>query len=131
MKVTKWLTKRMLMAMHDEAVALFGGHQGLRDEAALDATLDHAKNLLAYGDNPTAYDLAAALCQGIAKNKPFMDGNIRTSLLAAHAFLHLNGIAFEPLEEDERSGMKAVGAAAIDSAVLSDWFRSFSTEPPA
>ncbi len=131
MKATKWLTKRMVMALHDEAVATFGGNQGLRDEIVLDTVLEHSKNLLAYGDNPTTYDLAASLCLGIAQKQPFMDGNNRTALLVTRAFLNFNGIVFEPLEEDEINGMKAVAGNTIESPVLAEWFQSFSTELPA
>lgn len=35
--------------------------------------------------------LAVALLLGIAKNHPFVQGNKRTALAAADAFLHLNG----------------------------------------
>lgn len=123
----KWLSRDMVLAIHDEAVAMFGGMAGVRDEGLLDSALDRPKNLLAYADAPTLFALAASLCFGLVKNHPFLDGNKRTGLLSARAFLFLNGLAFEPRETDEVNTMVAVAAGEADEAVLARWFEEFST----
>jgi len=43
----KWLTRQMILAIHDEAVVVFGGLPGVRDMALLDSAMDRPKNLLA------------------------------------------------------------------------------------
>jgi death-on-curing protein len=54
------------------------------------------------------YQLAAALCVGIAKNHPINDGNRWTALLAMRAFPYLNAQALEPSQADEVAILVAV-----------------------
>jgi death-on-curing protein len=123
----RWLTRQMLLAIHDEAVVVFGGLPGVRDIALLDSAIDRPKNLFAYGDDPSLFDLAAALCFGIVKNHPFLDGNKRTGLLAARAFLFLHDEVFEPTEVDEVTMMVGVADGTVDEAMLASWLACFST----
>lgn len=123
----KWLTRQMILAIHDEAVVIFGGLPGVRDMALLDSAIDRPKNLLAYGDTPSLFDLAAALCFGVVKNHPFFDGNKRTGLLSARAFLFLNGQVFEPTEVDEVTMMVGVADGTVDEAMLASWLARFSS----
>ena len=122
----KWLTRQMILAIHDEAIVVFGGLPGVRDMALLDSAIDRPKNLLVYGDNPSLFDLAAALCCGIVKNHPFLDGNKRTGLLSARAFLFLNRQVFEPTEVDEVTMMVDVANGTADEAMLASWLARFS-----
>ena len=126
MKEPKWLTKRMVLAIHDEAVEMFGGTAGVRDERLLESALSRPQNRFAYESDATLFDLAASLCHGLCKNHPFLDGNKRTALLAARAFLFQNGLAFEPREVDEVENMVAVAAGDLSEAGISAWFREFS-----
>ena len=123
----KWLTRQMILAMHDKAVVIFGGLPGVRDMALLDSAIDRPKNLLAYGDNPSLFDLAAGLCFGIVKNRPFFDGNKRTGLLSTYALLFLNGPVFEPTEVDEVTMMIGVADGTVDEAMLANWLARFSS----
>jgi death-on-curing protein len=123
----KWLTREMVLAIHAEAIVNFGGLPGVRDAALLDSALDKPKNLLAYGEKPSLFDLAAALCVGIVKNHPFLDGNKRTGLLAARAFLFLNGQVFEPTEVDEVNMMVGVADGTVDAIMLASWLAGCST----
>ena len=43
--------------------------------------------------NETLFEMAAAYLYGMCKNHPFLDGNKRTALACALAFLRLNGIS--------------------------------------
>jgi len=119
----KWLTRQMILAIHDEAIVVFGGLPGVRDMALLDSAIDRPKNLLADGDNPSLFDLAAALCCGIVKNHPFLDGNRCTGLLSARAFLFLNSQVFGPTEVDEVAMMVGVAAGTVDEAMLATLIR--------
>ena len=123
----KWLNRQMILAIHGEAIVVFGGLPGIRDMALLESAIDRPKNLLAYGDNPSLFDLAAALCCGIVKNHPFLDGNKRTGLLSARAFLFLNSQIFEPTEVDEVTMMVGVANGTVDEAMLASWLARFSS----
>ena len=98
----------------------------MRDEALLDSALAAPRNLLAY-DDPSVFDLAAAYCLGIIRNHPFVDGNKRAGLLAANAFLHLNGYNFRPDEAETVNVIMAVASGGANEALLSSWFADYST----
>ncbi len=117
----KWLRKEMVIGLHAMAVAEFGGSPGLRDEGLLESALDRPRNLFAYGDDPSVFDLAAAYCAGIVKNHPFIDGNKRAGDLAIRAFLRLNGQLYEPEEAEEVVMIVALAAGEIDEDALAVW----------
>lgn len=124
MREPKWLTLAMVQAIHGESLAAFGGAPGIRDEALLESTLAKPRNLFAHAREPTIYDLAASYCSGVVRNHPFIDGNKRAGLLAARAFLFLNGYEFEPEEADEVNVILDLAAGAIDDQALAEWFRA-------
>ncbi len=126
----KWLTAQLVQAIHTQAVAEFGGSHGVRDMGLLESALDRPRNLYAYGDDPTLFDLAAAYCTGIVKNHPFIDGNKRTGDLTARAFLIRNGYLFEPDEIDEVNMIVALAAGEIEEDVLARWISENSTPKP-
>ncbi len=117
----KWLRKEMVIGLHAMAVAEFGGSPGLRDEGLPESALDRPRNLFAYGDDPSVFDLAAAYCAGIVKNHPFIDGNKRAGDLAIRAFLRLNGYLYEPEEAEEVVMIVALAAGEIDEDALAAW----------
>jgi len=121
MREPKWLTLEMILAIHDEALAATGGFPGVRDTGLLDSGANRARQLFHYGKNPTHFDLAAACCAGIAKNHPFVDGNKRTALLAARAFLFLNGWLLEPREAEEVEMMVLLATGRCDEATFARW----------
>jgi death-on-curing protein len=123
----KWLTLDMVRALHAEIIAAFGGSPGVRDTGLLESALDRPRNLFAYGDGPSMFELAAAYCVGIVKNHPFIDGNKRTGLLSARAFLFRNAYLFEPEERDEVTIMVALAAGELDEAALAAWFAEYSS----
>jgi death-on-curing protein len=118
----------LVVAIHDEAVYEFGGLGGLRDRALLESAIDRPRNRLAYEPKSTVFELAAALCFGLAKNHAFTDGNKRTALLAGRAFLFLNGFELEPGEEDEVLTLIAVADGSLDERRLADWLERNSTQ---
>ncbi len=111
----------MVLGLHTIAVAEFGGSPGLRDDGLLESALDRPRNLFAYGDEPSLFQLAAAYCVGIVKNHPFIDGNKRAGDLAIRAFLRLNGYLYEPEEAEEVVMIVALAAGEIDEAALALW----------
>jgi death-on-curing protein len=119
----KWISARIATAIHDEAIYEFGGLAGVRDHGLLESALDRPRNLLAYKPNSSIFELAAALCFGVAKNHPFNDGNKRTALLSTRAFLYLNGKVLEPAQQDEVSTMLAVADGSLNEEQLAAWLR--------
>jgi death on curing protein len=117
-----WLDKRALVLLHDESLAEHGGAAGLRDEGLLDSALARPLNLLAYGQ-PDVSELAAAYGVGLAKNRPFVDGNKRAAFLAAGLFLALNGRRLAASQADATLTLLAVAAGQMDEATFARWLR--------
>jgi death-on-curing protein len=126
----KWITVAMATAIHDEAIYEFGGLPGARDPAALESALARPRNLLAHEPDSTIFAPAAALCVGLSGNHAFNDGNKRTSLLLTRALLYLNGLVFEPRQEDEVACMVAIAAGQMQASVVEQWLAEFSEPNP-
>lgn len=122
----RWLTPRIATAIHDQAIALVGGSSGIRDRSLLESALDRPRNLAAYDDSPSIFDLAAAYCVGIVRNHPFIDGNKRTGYLAAHTFLEINGYDVAPEEADIVTVIMGVAEGSYDESVVARWLQEFS-----
>lgn len=119
-----WLSRAVVLAVHEEQLAEHGGAVGLRDAALLDAALHRPKNLAAYGDPPADLPaLAAAYAFGIARDHPFMDGNKRTSLVAAETFLALNGLALDVDDVELLTTWLALADGTLTEAALATWLR--------
>ena len=117
-----WLTRQIIVAIHDEQLAIHGGAAGLRDEGLLESALDRPRNRWAYEQAELA-ELAAAYAFGIARNHPFVDGNKRTSLLALYTFLGVNGIDFVVAEADAAAMILALAAGEVSEESLARWIR--------
>lgn len=123
MKQPRWISASLAIAIHDEALYEFGGLAGIRDLSLLESALGRPRNLLAHEPRSSIFELAAALCVGIAKNHPFNDGNKRTALLTARAFMYLNGQELEPSQEDEVATLIAVADGFLGEPELAEWLR--------
>src|SRR5437879_4118061 len=71
---------------------------------------------------------AAALCNSIALNHPFVDGNKRSAFAACIAFLDANGLflpadALRPFAEQLIAQHEATDRSCAD-AVLTEWLRT-------
>jgi death-on-curing protein len=86
----RWLGADHLIAINKKLVAMTGEPHGLRDRGLLESAAAKPINHWYYGEADTV-PLALSLLVGIARNHPFVQGNKRTALAAADAFLHLNG----------------------------------------
>ncbi len=117
-----WLTRQIIVAIHDEQLAIHGGASGLRDEGMLESALDRPKNKWSY-ENAGLEELAAAYAFAIARNHPFIDGNKRTSLLALYTFLGVNGIEFNVPEAEAATMILALAAGEVNEEGLTRWIR--------
>lgn len=107
----------MMVALHGESIARFGGVPGIRDEALLTAAL----SLRASQNEGPVPVLAAAYGYGLARNHPFTDGNKRAAILAIAVFCRLNGYRFAPGQEDEVRTILTLAAGDLSEQQLADW----------
>lgn len=115
-----WLPKTLVLAIHAETLRQFGGTTGLRNEGRLESALSRPRNQYAFAD-PSLFELAAAYCHGIVRNHPFVDGNKRTGLLAARAFLFRNGYRLDPEEDDMVQVVERVASGEVSEEELAQW----------
>jgi death-on-curing protein len=118
----EWVTKLVVLAIHDEQLAVHGGSSGVRDIALLESALDRPRNKWAY-EGAELPELAAAYGFGIARNHPFVDGNKRTSLLAIYTFLGINGVDFVVPEADAAAMILSLAAGEVSEESLARWIR--------
>jgi death-on-curing protein len=87
----RFLTLAEVCLYHDQSLAAFGGLNGVREPALLESAVAQPQNDFAYA-NADLFGIAAAYAFHIAQNQPFLDGNKRTAVMSALAFLKLNGL---------------------------------------
>jgi death-on-curing protein len=122
----EWLSKALILAIHDEQLAEHGGGTGVRDDGLLESALARPKNRLAYDANADLPTLAAAYALGLARNHPFVDGNKRTAFVAAELFLDLNGMTVTASDENCVLTMVRLAAGEIEETAYADWLRTNS-----
>ena len=120
--VTNWLSKTVVLAMHERLLADHGGSPGLRDPGLLDSALARARQLYAYG-KPDTCDLAAAYAAGIIRNHPFVDGDKRTGFMSAYLFMAENGLQLTVPEVEVVQIVILLAASEIDGAAFASWLR--------
>lgn len=118
----EFLSRRAVEAMHAEQLRRHGGAQGLRDENALESALARAETKANYED-PSIEELAAAYVFGIARNHAFVDGNKRTAIVAAGAFLIVNGHLLTADNGTLYEFVMAVASGEINEAGAAAFFR--------
>lgn len=121
-----FLLVEAVMALHDHALAEFGGVPGVKDANALESALMRPQNRLAYSD-PDAldlFDLASIYADAIAANHAFNDGNKRTAWAAAVLFLLRNGINLDIPPSDAANTMVALATHTIDDTAFAHWLRA-------
>jgi death on curing protein len=125
--VITWVTRAVVLAIHEAQIAEHGGLDGIRDMNALESAIARPQNLLAYG-NPDLAALAAAYAFGIANNHAFVDGNKRTSEVVTRTFLILNGSDLKSTDAEKVQVWSDLGAGRLSEAALADWLRERITK---
>ena len=118
----RWVSRQVLLLLHDESLAEHGGAPGLRDEGLLDSALARPVNLALYAE-PDVASLAASYGVGLAKNHPLVDGNKRAAFLAVGLFLAMNGYRLQASQADATLTVMDVAAGVMNEATFAQWIR--------
>ncbi len=118
----RFLSRRVVEAIHIEQLQRHGGAQGLRDENALESALARAQNKQVYGQ-PDHAEIAAAYVFGIGRNHAFVDGDKRTAIVTAVTFLLANGYALTADDGLLYSFTMGIASGEIDEAGATAFFR--------
>ena len=109
------LTVEIVREIHAEAIARFGGSDGVRDSALLESAV--AAPQASFGGRSPYQDLtevAAAYLYYLCRNHPFIDGNKRAALGSCIVFFRLNGIEPKPDGPEWEELVLAVASGNLD-----------------
>lgn len=122
-----WIGREITLVYHELQIAEHGGSAGVRDLGLLESAIAKPKNLFAYAEAAlTMSRLAASYAFGIARNHPFIDGNKRTAMVVAFAFLELNGYDVLASQEEAYFGFLAVAGGETTEEELARWMEVHS-----
>ena len=111
--------------LHGISLEAFGGADGIRDRGLIESALGSAINTLVYGGGDV-FDIAAAYAFHIAQAQAFFDGNKRTAIASALAFLAMNHAMRIPSPADQDAlydAMIAIANHELDKPGLAALFR--------
>lgn len=122
MSAPNWLSRESIFAIHSQSIARFGGGDGLRNDKALETSLNRPLQHFTYGDpKPSIFELAAIYCSGLVKSHPFIDGNKRTGFMAAYTFLGINGYQLEASEVEAALQILTLADSRLSDELLTLW----------
>jgi death-on-curing protein len=117
-----------ILAIHNSSIEVFGGSKGIRDLGMLESAI--ARPFQTFGGEnlyPTPAEKAAALCESLIINHPFVDGNKRTGFAAMVALLMEYGLAFSAPQEEAYKAMIKVSTGEMGFVGLRDWLGENTT----
>ncbi len=123
-----WLLIHVVIAIHEALIAEHGGPAGIRDRGLLESTLARPRNLLAYSEDASLFDLAASYAYGLARNHCFVDGNKRVAFTACLTFLRLHGIHLEASQKEKYLTFLRLAEGDITEQELSAWLEAHSRQ---
>jgi death-on-curing protein len=114
----RYLTFDDVVDIHDRVLADIGGLPGFLNRGYVEAAVGR----LHTGYYRNIFEEAAALMESVANNHGFVDGNKRTSFVAADTFLRLNGFCMqvEPLAAHELI-TRAMAAKVFKFDLILEW----------
>jgi death-on-curing protein len=121
-----WLTRGQVEAIHVSQIREHGGSHGLREAALLESALARPKHKLHHEPESDLLELAAAYGFGLIRSRPFMDGNERTGLAGAAAFLLVNGWELRAEEPEAVVVIRDIASGELGEAELVAWLRQRS-----
>ncbi len=122
-----WIPLDVVLAIHEDQLAQYGGAPGLRDQGLLESALARPLNLAAYGE-PDVAGLATAYAYGIVRNHPFVDGNKRTGFALLEVFLIRNGWHLDADDIACIQAMLGLAAGDLDEERFAEWVRAHLRE---
>jgi len=128
MRPPRWISRRALLYLQSASLTTFGGSTGIRDEGLLDSALARPQNRFLYAPESDLSELAVSCGFGIAKNRPFVDGNKRAAFHSVGLFLSINGFELVADQLDAIQTMLRLAAGELNDEQFAVWIRK-NTKP--
>jgi death-on-curing protein len=120
----RWISRRMVDAIHADQLQQHGGLRGVRDEHALESALDRPRNKWAYEPECDLAALAAAYGFSLARSHAYSDGNKRVAYMVMYTFLGVNGLDILAPEPEVVRLVVDLASGECDESELAEWLRS-------
>lgn len=120
-----FLSLDAVLALHARSLREHGGSDGIRDQGGVESAVGQPMNDFYYG-RADLFGIAAAYAFHVAEAQAFVDGNKRTAIASALAFLAMNKSARNPTAADLDSlydAMIAIAKHELNKAGLAALFR--------
>lgn len=118
------IDKNDVLRLHHLAIEKYGGLFGLRDEGALESAL--ARPFQTFGgedlyDSPLKK--AAAICESIILNHPFIDGNKRTGFLTTLMILKQENMELTVNEDEIYFFLNSIASGEQTFETTKEWLK--------
>lgn len=124
-KEPMFLSREEIDRLHQRSIERYGGDPGLLSDHLIESALVAPQNVYHYKEQADHIDIASAYAFHIAENQAYADGNKRTAVAAATAYLELNGIDASRLPEQQTyEAMIDVAEKRMDREALGHLVRS-------
>ena len=111
-----------VLSLHDASLRAFGGQAGIRDRGLLESAATQPINEYLYA-HADLFGIAAAYAFHLAQAQAFVDGNKRTAIATALAFLKLNGVVPRNNADRLYDAMIGIAEHRLTKADLAQLFR--------
>ncbi|HEX6094783.1 MAG TPA: type II toxin-antitoxin system death-on-curing family toxin [Thermoanaerobaculia bacterium] len=124
----RFLSLTEVLVIHEDRLRKYGGSSGVRDLQLLQSAMGNVEATFG-GEylHQSLFEMAAAYLYGICKNHPFLDGNKRTALACAIAFLRFNGLKLVAAEDELYDLVIGVAEGRISKDVVAAFFEGHSS----
>jgi death-on-curing protein len=123
--VNRYLSAADLIRINKRMVTKWGGLAGVRDEGLLESAVARPQT----GYYQDVIEEAAALCESLLQNHPFLDGNKRAAVVATAVFLRWNGFRLEFVDREMYDWlMNLYSAGRVTKQSLGAWIRAHAFE---
>lgn len=119
--MSRYLSISDLIRINERMVRRWGGIAGIRDQFLLESAVARPQT----GYYQDVIEEAAALCESLLQNHPFLDGNKRSAIVATAVFLRWNGYRLEFLDREMYDWLMSLyEAGRVTKHNLELWFRA-------
>ena len=123
----RYLTTEEILAIHEKLTEKVGGSSGVREENLLHSIAERPKTSFDGQEQfPTLFLKAAACFEAIATYHVFVDGNKRTAITVAGAFLFANGYEIELAVDESEKFIIAAAQRQKELGEIAAWLEKNS-----
>jgi death-on-curing protein len=120
----RYLSLEELIYIYTQIIQHSGGRPGIKDESLLESTL--AKPLVNFeGEElyPDIFTKIAVLIYTIINNRPFIEGNKRTAIMAALLIFRANGYSLQATQDQLVDLAREIESGSYKVDHLVNWLR--------